>query len=857
MLQFRVLIVKFKIRNDIMSINYDQLNIKGKLVVQADRKLKFLMGPIKSYYGINNISIVMNYAKYYKKLETKNNQILYQSRDGKSISDSPYAIFKFLLSHPKYKNFKHVWALSSNELKEYYKNKYKNYENIQFVVIHDNEYLKELAQSKYLINNSSFSIYFTSKPDQVYINTWHGTPLKHLGLDLENSLSAIQNLTRNFLHSKYILSQNKHTTEIFKRAFQLQGLYDGDFLEEGYPRTDLTINTVRKDMEKEINQTSIKLSKEKNLLFAPTYRGDFMNPSDDIDELIYNVEMLKQNTKYNILLKVHPFLYDKVAKDSRLKQYLVPDMIDSNEILCMIDLLVTDYSSIFFDFLVTNNPIIFYTSDYKKYKNERGLYLDVDSLPGPTTTNIEELIHNINTESFNEEVYKERYQYFIDKYIPNDDGNVTKRLVEKIFEEKFTETQVREKEKILIYAGGLMNNGITSSLLNLLNNIDYDRFDITIFLQKTNKKIALDNLNQVNNNVNIIFRSGAFFATFMENYRNNYVKKRGIISKKEEKIFPEKAYKREFRRIFGNSVFDYVIDFSGYSMFWANLLLATNSKKKFIYLHSDMASDLLKEVGKVRPHIINLKSLMTIYPKFDKLVNVSESIHRINKEKLKDLKINNKFTTVSNLLDLNKIYEKAEKEENIIKTNEPDKYLIVANSNSKTEIVNLNQNNFNIMASGRLSPEKGFDNLIIAFSYIAKQYPKAMLYILGEGKERTKLESMIYEKGLSHRIHLLGHQSNPFSLINKADLFVLSSHYEGQGLVLLECMALNKNILSTDLEVTRDILGDNEYGMLKNNDPESLAEGIKVFLENKQPLYKTFDIKKYNNSAVNQFNSLF
>src|SRR5699024_12572732 len=104
-----------------------------------------------------------------------------------------------------------------------------------------------------------------------------------------------------------------------------------------------------------------------------------------------------------------------------------------------------------------NNPIIFYTSDYKKYKNERGLYLDVDSLPGPTTTNIEELIHNINTESFNEGVYKERYQYFIDKYIPKDDGNVTNSLVKKIFEETSTETQVREKEKILIYAGGLMN----------------------------------------------------------------------------------------------------------------------------------------------------------------------------------------------------------------------------------------------------------------------------------------------------------------------------------------------------------------------------------------------------------------
>src|SRR5699024_12659309 len=174
--------------------------------------------------------------------------------------------------------------------------------------------------------------------------------------------------------------------------------------------------------------------------------------------------------------------------------------------------------------------------------------------------------------------------------------------------------------------------------------------------------------------------------------------------------------------------------------------------------------------------------------------------------------------------------------------------LIIGNSPSGIEIINFNKDNFNIFASGRLSPKKGFDNLIEAFYNISNRYPEAMLYILGEGKERTSLETLIHNYGLTERVYLLGHQTNPFSLINKAYLFVLSSHYEGQGLVLLECMPLNKNILSTDLEVTRDILGDNEYGMLKNNDPESLAEGIKVFLENNQPLYKTFDIKKYNNS---------
>ena len=840
-----------------MSINYEDLNLKGKLVVHADRKLNFLMRPIKSYYGMNNIALIMDYAKHYEKLSVKKNRILYQSRDGKSMSDSPYAIFKYLISTPKYEDFIHIWACESNEVRKYYKRKYKHLTKVDFVVIHGKEYLQELAQCKYLINNSSFPIYFTAKPNQVYVNTWHGTPLKHLGLDLDNSLLAIQNLTRNFLNTTYMITQNKHTTNVFKRAFQLNGLYDGTFIEDGYPRTDLTINKSRKEMEQEIINSGIHLNKNKNLLFAPTYRGNFMDPADNIDELLDSIQSLDEQTNYNILLKVHPFLYNNIIEDGRFKEYLIPDTIDPNEILSLADLLVTDYSSIFFDFLVTNKPIIFYTSDYEKYSKERGLYMDVDSLPGPTTNNIRGLIDIINHNLFNKEKYKEKYKDYKNKYVPYDDGNVTERLVERIINDTPLVKKERKKERLLIYSGGLVNNGITSSLLNLLENIDYNRFEVTIFLQRQTNKIALDNLNRVNKNVNIILRNGGFFATFTENYRNNYVRDRGIISTKEEKIFPNKAYQREFRRLFGNSKFDYVMDFSGYSMFWSNLLLATESKKKFVYLHSDMIEDLVKVVGNIRPHIINLKGLMSIYPKFDKLINVSENIHQINKKKLRKLKVSEKFVTVNNLLDLNKIYEDVKKEENIIKTNEESKQLIIGSSPSGIEIIKFNNNNFNIFASGRLSPEKGFDNLIEAFYYISNEYPEAMLYILGEGKERTSLETLIHNYGLTERVYLLGHQSNPFSLINKADLFVLSSHYEGQGLVLLECMALKKNVLSTDLEVTRGILDNGKYGMLKDNDAKSLSEGMEVFLKKENPNYQEFDIKGYNNLALSQFYNIF
>src|SRR5699024_10161012 len=163
-----------------------------------------------------------------------------------------------------------------------------------------------------------------------------------------------------------------------------------------------------------------------------------------------------------------------------------------------------------------------------------------------------------------------------------------------------------------------------------------------------------------------------------------------------------------------------------------------------VYLHSDMVEDLVKVVGNVRPHIINLKGLMSIYPKFDKLINVSDNIHQINKKKLKKLKIDEKFITVKNLLDLNEIYKDVKKQENKNKIkkikinkkintlknlydlnkinkevekekknknyNAKKKQINIGNSPSSIEIINFNKNHFKIFASGRLSPEKGFDN---------------------------------------------------------------------------------------------------------------------------------------------------
>src|SRR5699024_4323899 len=225
-----------------------------------------------------------------------------------------------------------------------------------------------LSSAKYILNNSTFPAYFTKKENQIYVNTWHGTPIKAMGLDVDDNLLGSQNIIKNFLSSDILVSPNRHTTEIFKRAFSLDGLYNGNLLEIGYPRIDLTINSNKEKVLKDLKKSDVNIGDRKVMLFAPTWRGQDVNKPDDSIENIYQMVMeLKNSTNYQVLVKVHPFAYKIALKYKKLVPFLIPDSFDTNELLSIVDLLITDYSSIFFDYLVTDNPVIFYSPDYEEY----------------------------------------------------------------------------------------------------------------------------------------------------------------------------------------------------------------------------------------------------------------------------------------------------------------------------------------------------------------------------------------------------------------------------------------------------------------------------------------------------------
>lgn len=323
------------------------------------------------------------------------NTILYESRDGNSMTDSPYAMFKYMLEKQDFKDFMHIWSIQDFSALSGVISKYKDMPNVKFVQRNSKEYLKWLATSEYLINNSTFQSFFIPKSDQIYMNTWHGTPLKNMGFDIPGNPSVSQNVVRNFLSADYILSPNSHTTKIFTDSYKLNGLYKGEIIEEGYPRIDLTLNTNPGEYKEYLRTLGLNISDGKeNILYAPTWKGTNLAKVDnDLLQIIADINYLQSQIgeQYNLFIKVHPFLYKEAAKHSEIMDRLIPDHVDTNELLAAVDLLITDYSSIFFDFLVTNKPILFYTWDTDVYTEQRGQYLQNDELPGPMLFNSKEL----------------------------------------------------------------------------------------------------------------------------------------------------------------------------------------------------------------------------------------------------------------------------------------------------------------------------------------------------------------------------------------------------------------------------------------------------------------------------------
>lgn len=447
----------------------------------AARKTRTLRGKARKF--VRSETYAANRA-----LPLREGVVFYESFSGNGMLCNPEAIFHYLLEAKEYAHLKHVWTLASFEEYREVIDKFRDDSRVSFVEQESPQYFEALARSQYVINNSTFPWAFSKRKGQVYVNTWHGTPLKLMGYDIPGGGPNTRNIIRNFVQADYLISPNAFTTEqMYYTAYKLRNIFEGKILEAGYPRIDRQwlSEQDRQNVWAELSARGIPDDGRSIILYAPTWKGaSFYNPTNDAQNLLSTVQRLEgqlDSTKYRVLLKIHQRVYDAAKDTPGLGKYLVPNGLPANQVLGLASILVTDYSSVFYDFLATRRPIVFFTPDADEYQGGRGLYRGLSELPGPIAVNEDELAHHVNgycteLEAGRNGTVADGYDDDVRNFVPLDDGNATERVVSEVFGHERSSDYVRTahgdgREKILIYAGGLMSNGITTSFLNLMDKV--------------------------------------------------------------------------------------------------------------------------------------------------------------------------------------------------------------------------------------------------------------------------------------------------------------------------------------------------------------------------------------------------
>ncbi|MDF2542712.1 MAG: tagF [Herbinix sp.] len=381
-------------------------------------------------------SLVLNgYILCTKLFAVQKNAIMFESNIARNYTGNPRAIYEEMVRQGLDRKYRcYIILEDTNILVPGAAKKVKRNRFYYFYV---------MAITGIWVSDSRLPKYLMKRPQCTYIQTWHGTPLKKLGLDMDTVFMAgengIEEYKKNFYDNAqtwdYLISQNQYSSEIFRRAFGFQK----EMLEIGYPRNDVLF---QKNTTEEIVKLKKKLGlplDKRIILYAPTWRDNEFykegrykfNPKIDFSMLQNEFE---RDTV--LIVKYHYLIMDQIDWSSYEGFIYTYDMSYDISVLYLVaDMLITDYSSVMFDYSLLKRPMLFYCYDLEEYKDTlRGFYFDfLAEAPGPVVLETRELVEAIRTYRYDN--YTDRYEAFGKKYNHADDGTASQKVI-KLIEQK-------------------------------------------------------------------------------------------------------------------------------------------------------------------------------------------------------------------------------------------------------------------------------------------------------------------------------------------------------------------------------------------------------------------------------------
>ncbi|WP_433219181.1 CDP-glycerol glycerophosphotransferase family protein [Microtetraspora malaysiensis] len=357
---------------------------------------------------------------------------VYVSSDGRSYSDSPRAIYEERVRRGD--DSEHIWVVRDGAFIPPGSAELGLPGDIVPQVVREGsrEHYEALARSRYVVSNGFLPPWFRTRDDQICVQTWHGTPVKHIGRDLPHMRREPRPPVwhRQAVEVRgwdVLVSQSPWASSVLRKAFG----YEGEILECGYPRNDVLVGD-REPAASAIRRRVGVPEGKRVILYAPTFRDyDRRNASVKLD-LVDARRAL--GADHVVLVRGHAmqaFPHVPPLDGFAIDVTTYPDMAD---LLLIADVLVTDYSSSMFDFVASGRPVVLFTPDLDRYRGAREIYLDLESQrPGPRLATSPEVVEVLRTIDSVHAKLADRYASFVRTYAPNENGKAAARLVDHVF----------------------------------------------------------------------------------------------------------------------------------------------------------------------------------------------------------------------------------------------------------------------------------------------------------------------------------------------------------------------------------------------------------------------------------------
>ena len=637
------------------------------------------------------------------------------------------------------------------------------------------------------------------------------------------------------LSSDYLLYPSQYMCEKMLNAYKINDIYSGKVLMEGYPRNDVFFDENQRNKVK----SELNLNDKEVLVYMPTYKGsyhDLQNKKQITDLKRFFKKLDTQlNDNQVLLVKLHHFNDNDFDLNNYNHIVDFPSDYETYDVLNTADVLITDYSSVLFDFACTGRKIILFNYDESEYMKYRGIYINLSDLPFPKVQNVDGLVREINSAKDYDD------NEFINEYCTYNNAESTKRICRHIFndEKVCVEKELKsDKRNILIYGGPLLI-GRLDFLNNLISKIDLKKNNVFVSYPQWNSYIRnshRDIFTRLPEEVKFV----PFFSGISFTVREQIKYHKFLNSDYNPSLIHsmEKAFKREIDKLYYNFPYDAVINIDGIHSEQA-ILFSFCDCKTTVFVHNDMVREI-KNKDKFNKNVYKYA-----YDHYDTVAVVSDDLIKPTSKltsKTENIKV------IHNLNDYDDIISKSNDE---IEINDKTS-MFLSNPNGIEGVLKGEGKKF-ISICESYSNDNNFKTLLSAFDEFCEDFPDTQLIIIFGHGNFNKIKREVVNLNHWENVSIFKWLLTPLPILKQCDLFIFSAKYTGWSNSIIHANTLNVPVIAYETVGTKWLKDYNGY-LIKNSKAQML-KGFNDFMNGDIGLLD-IDEESFDQESIKEFEKI-